>query len=1430
MKMKRIISTLLSMAMVLGMIVAVPAAIKPLEVAAATNLALSATYRGADGIGTNGTGNYGDGTSWNSYHTGKLNDGTIANAKTSTTTNTVEMCVGEIASVVKGDVILYFKLSSASVVGSVEVYTNRRDNAYRGHPDSISVYVGNSESDVSSATLLGTVAEANSTTHSSDGYVKKYTVTGTAKSGTYVIIKMNTTATNSSTTAGDGVIGVTEVQILQGSVGTQDVSSGVTYKGATGTNANGTGNYGEANWTTYHAGKLNDGVIASTYSESTQGQNVEIYLDSFAVGKVYVYFKLPEYATVCEVNAYANIRSNSTNRGYPDPFNIYVSNSESVGTLLGTTSYTSYNAGVRKYTAKGSAAGNYVVFEMTIPTNVSVIALTEVQIITSVSADKLSPPTLTGSTGRATYTVPTITWNAVEGAEKYDVYLNGTKVVSDTTSRSYTPTGLTPFELYGRTGQRSCESVTVVAKGSGKSDSDASAAFEFLYVNKPTNSSGTPVTSADVILDAGHGGSDPGAMLDPREEADDTLRMTLAVGQLLEEAGFSVAYTRTTDVFDSIYVKAAKGEAGNFRAFVSFHRNSATSLAEGVEYYYQTGETISQPLANAFNTEFVADGIWKNRGVKTASYVVLTQTSFPAALIELGFINNPDENTKFDTYFNETAQASARSIIKYLGHTVGYTGYIDAPASAAVSGAATTVSASVGNYGSDAKFDIRGWMLHSYGVEKMEYSINGGAWTALSLSNRSGELGAYTNYPNKANSGYSSTISTEGWAAGNYTIKVRGTTVWDSTTKYTQTFDVATINLTVNDTAPAQYTVTFKDWDGTVLSTQTVTEGGSATAPSAPSRIGYTFTGWDKAFNNITGDTTVTAQYSINTFTVTFVVDGETVDTQTVNYGSAATAPNVGTKEGYTFSGWDKTFNNVTSNLTVSGSWNINTFTVTFVVDGETVDTQTVNYGGAATAPEVGTKEGYTFSGWDKAFNNITSNLTVSGSWNINTFTVTFVVDGETVDTQTVNYGGAATAPEVGTKEGYTFSGWDKTFNNVTSNLTVSGSWNINTFTVTFVVDGETVDTQTVNYGSAATAPNVGTKEGYTFSGWDKTFDNITSDTIVSASWSINSFIVTFVAGEHGSLEGETEVTVEYGTDIENLNYPLAIADAGYKFAAWDITSGTISKDITITASFEYDESQWFTVTYIIPENATATGALSFGPFVTGTAWADAGITAPTVTGIGNYVFAGWDIDAPAAITEDLTFTAILDLKGNITISIVCGTNGVILHKDNDETVVGNYTISVEAGTLASEIELPYTLADEGYVFDNWYVDGEVLDLNSVLDKNITITAVFKAAPVAITESTVVNENNYATITLTVSADSANFASRLYVFNQHSNGLTTISTNAVNATEISAGVYEVSVEIFSNGVNTVDVFFSSSAINFASPDWLIVALKADIKL
>lgn len=179
------------------------------------------------------------------------------------------------------------------------------------------------------------------------------------------------------------------------------------------------------------------------------------------------------------------------------------------------------------------------------------------------------------------------------------------------------------------------------------------------------------------------------------------------------------------------------------------------------------------------------------------------------------------------------------------------------------------------------------------------------------------------------------------------------------------------------------YTVTFKDWDGTTLKTQTVEEGSSATAPSNPTREGYNFTGWDKSFNNITANVTITAQYSIKTYTVIFKDDdGSTLKTQTVNHGSNATAPSNPSKDGYTFTGWDKSFNNITSDLTVTAQYSINTYTVTFKDwDGSTLKTQTVNYGSNATAPSNPIRDGYEFIGWDKAFTNVTSNLTVTAQY-----------------------------------------------------------------------------------------------------------------------------------------------------------------------------------------------------------------------------------------------------------------------------------------------------------------------------------------------------------------------------------------------------------------------------------------------------------------
>ena len=124
---------------------------------------------------------------------------------------------------------------------------------------------------------------------------------------------------------------------------------------------------------------------------------------------------------------------------------------------------------------------------------------------------------------------------------------------------------------------------------------------------------------------------------------------------------------------------------------------------------------------------------------------------------------------------------------------------------------------------------------------------------------------------------------------------------------------------------PTYYTVTFKDWDGTVLKTEEVLEGAAATAPADPTRTGYTFTGWDVDFTNVQSDLVVTAQYTINTYTVTFKDwDGTVLKTETVNYGASATAPADPTREGYTFTGWDVAFNNVTSDLIVTAQYTEN--------------------------------------------------------------------------------------------------------------------------------------------------------------------------------------------------------------------------------------------------------------------------------------------------------------------------------------------------------------------------------------------------------------------------------------------------------------------------------------------------------------------------
>ena len=177
---------------------------------------------------------------------------------------------------------------------------------------------------------------------------------------------------------------------------------------------------------------------------------------------------------------------------------------------------------------------------------------------------------------------------------------------------------------------------------------------------------------ARIIIDSGHGGSDPGATYEGRREKDDNLRLALAVGRILEENGEDVVYTRTEDVYQTPFEKAqlANQLGGDF--FISFHRNSSPEANQysGVEtlVYDRSGKKFE--MAEAINRELEEVG-FQDLGVKERpGLVVLRRTRMPALLIETGFLNTDADNTLFDQEFEAAAQGIARGILSVAGENV----------------------------------------------------------------------------------------------------------------------------------------------------------------------------------------------------------------------------------------------------------------------------------------------------------------------------------------------------------------------------------------------------------------------------------------------------------------------------------------------------------------------------------------------------------------------------------------------------------------------------------------------------------------------------------------------------------------------------------------------------------------------------------------
>lgn len=247
---------------------------------------------------------------------------------------------------------------------------------------------------------------------------------------------------------------------------------------------------------------------------------------------------------------------------------------------------------------------------------------------------------------------------------------------------------------------------------------------------------------------------------------------------------------------------------------------------------------------------------------------------------------------------------------------------------------------------------------------------------------------------------------------------------------------------------------------------------------------------------------------------------------------------------------------------TVYVKWTINKYTVTFM-DGENVlkAFTNVRHGDTVTAPEVSEKYGKTFIGWDKKFDNVTSDLTINAVYDVDTFTVTFK-DGEKVlETQTVEYEAAATAPDtarLSPPEGMHFKEWDKDFSKVTEDIEVSAVYELNVYTVIFKNGETTLKTEMVKHGFAATAPNVYDTATKKFVRWDKSFDNVTSDLIVNAKFETKKFTLTFI-----NFDGTTVYTeeVEYGASIsdhfETADNAATYDDTILDYDGWYKADGT---------------------------------------------------------------------------------------------------------------------------------------------------------------------------------------------------------------------------------------------------------------------------------
>ncbi len=537
---------------------------------------------------------------------------------------------------------------------------------------------------------------------------------------------------------------------------------------------------------------------------------------------------------------------------------------------------------------------------------------------------------------------------------------------------------------------------------------------------------------------------------------------------------------------------------------------------------------------------------------------------------------------------------------------------------------------------------------------------------------------------------------------------------WDYENLGTATMPAQALNIYAN-MAKEEYAIEFEGADGTIVSDWIGYYGDVINADQAPevtkegSRfVGWTVNGVDVTFPyTVKGDTTFVPKFTTNGYILTYIVDGEVYSRNTYDFGAALPAADTPTKEGHTFSGWDRETPATmpAEDITISGSFTPNKYDATFYKDGVLFATVPTDFGQVPVAPTEGLeKVGYTFTGWNPALTAIGVDgarydamyVAQNVDYKVNVYTMG--LDGNYGEPEVLSY--TATADSSVTYPAAEKTGFTIADNSVLSgtvapdgSLVLSVYYSRNQYTFKTVVDGVEAPV-TYYYGADIEAPASPVKEGYTFVKWDATIPATmpARDVTVTAVFKINQYTITFVTDGGTAV---APITQDYGTAV---TAPAAPTKVGYTFAGWDkaIPETIPAEDMTITAKWTVNQ---YTITF------NTDGGSDVAPITQDYGTAVAAPAAPTKAG---YTFAGWYKDGVAYTfttmpAEDITLTAKWSTDSHNAIFVIDGV----------ETIVPTEFGQIPVAPPASKI---------GYTFTGW--DRELVAMGT---EDVTYTAQFKA-------------------------------------------------------------------------------------------------------